>query len=43
LGRDAGQRPTSHGGDLHQYGGLNGKVLDLIAARAAMAGAQAAA
>ena len=31
------------GGDLHQYGGLNGNVLDLIAARAAMASGQAAA
>ena len=30
------------GGDLHQYGGLNGNVLDLIAARAAMASGQAA-
>jgi predicted dinucleotide-binding enzyme len=31
------------GGDLHQYGGLNGNVLDLIAARTAMASGQAAA
>jgi hypothetical protein len=31
------------GGDLHQFGGLNGKVLDLVAARVAVAGAEAAA
>lgn len=37
---DAG-RIEVPGGDLHQYGGLNGKVLDLDQARAAVAGAHA--
>jgi hypothetical protein len=31
------------GGDLHQFGGLNGEVLDRVAAAAAVAGAEAAA